>query len=390
MRKILIAIPFLHSGGVEVSLIRFLDEICKNKDNQIDLLMLKKTGMYLNSVPNNVNIKEVKYVNQLYDYNNKIRDINKYKGSEKLKFLFYRTILKFYLKTNNYQKYYQKILKYVEIIPSSYDLAIDWHGYGHFMTAVVADKVKAAKKAMWIHDEKNKWMSKIWYWRDKFDKIYCVGQAVKDNLLLNFPVLKSKTDVFYNIIDYNGIRKKSLEKCDFTFDKSVINIITVGRIEWQKGYDVAIETAKILKDKNFSFKWYFVGSGSLENELKRKVTYYELDNNIEFLGVLNNPFPYIKMADLYVLTSRHEGYCLATLEAKILGKIIIATDIPSNREQIKNNQNGILCKLDSQLFAKKIIEISNNDELKNIISDNLKNENFDFTFQLEKIYKLME
>ena len=80
MRKILIAIPYLNSGGVEVSLIRFLKEFVKNKENNITLLMLKMEGMYLESVPKEVKIIELIYDNDIYSYDHKIKDVIKIKG----------------------------------------------------------------------------------------------------------------------------------------------------------------------------------------------------------------------------------------------------------------------------------------------------------------------
>lgn len=391
MRKILIAIPTLNSGGVEVSMIRFIKELSKNKDNEIVLLMLKKEGIYLKNIPNNIKIIEVDYNEQIYSYFNTIKDIEKVNGViNKIKFLIFRLRLKKYLKFGNYKKYYELFLKHVLPIKGKYDIAIDWHGYGHFITTVVASKVDAKKKAMWIHDEKNEWLTKIKNWNDNFDKIFCVGLSCMENVKENNCLFANKVDVFYNMTDYENVRKKSMDKVDFVFDKKNLNIITVGRLEWQKGYDIAINTALNLKKKKINFCWYVIGGGSLENELKELVKFNKLESNFKFLGIVKNPFPYVKQADLYVLTSRHEGYCLATLEAKILGKVIIATDIPSNREQIKDGINGYLCDLDSNSFSKKIIEVSKNKKNLQMIKRNLKAENFDYTSEFEKLYKLME
>ena len=117
---------------------------------------------------------------------------------------------------------------------------------------------------------------------------------------------------------------------------------------------------------------------------------YNLDDCFKLMGIKKNVFPYVKNADMYVLPSRHEGYCLATLESKILGQIIIATDILSNREQITDSENGFLCKLDSNEFAERIVEVYNDKKLMNKIKANLVKENFDFTDQFQKLYKLME
>lgn len=391
MRKILVAIPYLNSGGVEVSLIRFLNELSKNEDNKIDLLMLKKEGMYLKELPKNINIIETSYDNDIYSYERKINDVKEIKRlSEKIKFLIFRLKLKRCLQKNDWSAYYKLLLTHVKNLSDEYDLAIDWHGYGHFITSIVAEKISARKKAFWIHDEKNEWIDKITPWLDEFNKIYCVGVACKNNLLDNFPFLQEKTDVFYNMTDYEKVREKALGDMEFSYDKNKLNIVTVGRLEWQKAYDVAVLIAKKLKEKKVDFCWYVIGVGHKKKEIEDLIKEYDIADCFKLLGVKNNPFPYVKNADIYVLSSRHEGYCLATLEAKILGKVIVATDIPSNREQITNYENGILCELDSEKFAYEIISVMNNPKLKKEIEDNLAKENFDYTSEFEKLYKLME
>ncbi len=389
-KKILIAIPTLNSGGVEVSLIRFINELAKREDLIIDLLMLEKVGLYLKDIPKNVNILEVKYTNDMYNYNNHFSDYKKYSGLNKLKYLYLRFKLRSYVSRNKWEDYYKTILSHTEAIPTEYDLAIDWHGYGHFITTIVAEKVHAKKKAMWLHDEKNEWLSKIDYWINNFDKIFCVGISVMNNAIKNKPELKNKLAVFYNMTDYQNVRKKASDKTDIIFDKNYLNIVTVGRLEWQKAYDVAIEVAEILRDRHFKFQWYVIGGGAKEQELKDLVKLKHLDDEFHFLGIIHNPFPIVNKADLYVLSSRHEGYCLATLEAKILGKVIIATDIESNREQIKDGVNGFLCPLKPQAFADKIIEVANDQQLQSKVKENLQKENFDYTNEFTKLYQLME
>ena len=391
MRKILITIPTLNSGGVEVSLVRFINELSRDKDNKITLLMLKREGLYLDSIPDSVEIIEVSYDDRMYSYNNKFSDIKNIKGiSRKIKFFNYRMKLKNKLARNDWEGYYKIILEHVNNISSEYDIAIDWNGYGHFVSALTASCVNAKKRAMWIHDEKNEWLSKVDCWLDCYDKIFCVGKACLNNALGNSEKLKDKLEVFYNMTDYLNVRKKADAKMDFKYDSDKLNIVTVGRLEWQKAYDVAIETAEILKSRNVNFCWYAIGGGSLEEELKNMVLEKKLEDNFKFLGIVSNPFPYVKNASLYVLSSRHEGYCLATLEAKILGSVIIATDIESNREQITDGENGFLCELSPEVFADKIIEVSSNKKLMEHVKHNLELENFDYSSEFNKLYNLME
>lgn len=388
--KVLVATPNLNSGGVEVSLVRFINELSKRKDVKIDLLLLEKTGLYLDSIPNNVNIIEIEYTNKMYRYNGMIKDIKSIKGLiNKIRFFFYRYKLKKYQEKNDYFNYYQEILKHVKLQEQVYDLAIDYHGYGHFISAVVS-KINAKKRAMWIHDEKNEWLNKIEKFLPSYDKIFCVGEGVMQNVIHNMPQLKDQCEVFYNMTDYKNIIKKANMKADIMFDKNVLNIVTIGRLEWQKAYDVAIEIAYQLKEEKIKFCWYAIGGGTKEKELKQMVIEKNLQECFVFLGVVSNPFPLLLQADMFVLPSRHEGYCLSTLEAKILKKVIVATDILSNQEQISNGINGFLCKLDAKEFASTIIKVSKDKKLMEKVKDNLSKENFDNTCEFMKLDKLME
>ena len=391
MKKIIIGVPTLNSGGVEVSLVRFLDELSKNKEVKITLLLLKKEGLYLDSISKDIEVKTVTYTDDIYSYDKRISDIKNIKGiKNKILFFRYRNKLRKLLKENDWENYYKLVLSKVNKISGRYDLAIDWHGYGHFMTTVIADIVSAKKKAMWIHDEKNEWLDKVDYWLDDYDKIYCVGKSCMNGVLKNKKELKAKLELFYNMSDYEKVREKSLEKIDFKFDKNKINIVTIGRLEWQKAYDVAIQIATILKKKKFNFCWYVIGGGSKKEEIENLIKENSLEDYFKLLNIIPNPFPYVKMADLFVLCSRHEGYCLATLEAKVLGKVIVATDIESNREQIKNGENGFLCSLNPLEFAEKIIEVSNDKKLQNKVIKNLACEIFDYSGELNKIHDLLK
>ena len=390
-KNILIAIPTLNSGGVEVSLIRFIKELSKNKNISITLLMLKKEGIYLKDVPKNIKILEIKYDDSLYDYNNKKEDINKYTTIfDKVKFIKFRLKLRKLLIKNNWEEYYKLLLGHVLPIEGEYDLAIDWHGYGHFITTIVADKVIAKKKAMWIHDEKNEWLDKVRYWLKEFDKIFCVSKSCKKSILEKFSYLSTKLDEFCNLIDYKNIRKKANEKNNLIFSNEKLNIVTIGRLEWQKGYDIAIQIANLLNKKNVNFCWYVVGGGSLQKKIEEDIKKNNLEEKFILLGVQKNPYIYLNKADLYVQPSRHEGYGLAISESRVLGIVPIATNLNCIKEQITDGVNGFLCNLDSLEFANKIIEVSKDKKIMNKVKDNLSKENFDYTKEFEKLYDLME
>ncbi len=388
-KNILVVIPSLISGGVEVSLIKFLNYLSNNKDFNIDLCLFERKGMHYNSIPKNVNILDIKYTDDMYSSSNKFSDKNKYKGIKKLKYILFRLKLKMKLTFDDWQGYYSMFLEHINSFEKEYDLAIDYRGYGHLSSALVADNVKANKKVMWVHDEKIDWFYRVKKWLVSYDKFYCVSNAVKEKVTYEHKELSDRLDIFYNLIDYEEIREKSNQKMNISYN-DCLNIVTVGRLEEQKGYDIAVEIAKKLNEENIDFCWYVLGEGSCRNQIEKLVSEYNLDDKFILLGNIENPFPYVKKADLYLQPSRHEGYGIAIAEARVLGTIPIATNLNCIKEQITDGVNGFLCELDASKFADKIIEVTSNKELIKKVEENLKKENFDYTSEFEKLYKLME
>lgn len=127
-------------------------------------------------------------------------------------------------------------------------------------------------------------------------------------------------------------------------------VLSVGRLSKQKGFDLAIEAARILKEKGFHFKWFIIGSGKLEKELKQKVLKFNIDDYIEFLGKRENPYPYILNCDILVQPSRYEGKSVVLDEAKILCKPIVVTNYPTVIDQI-NEKEGLVTEISADEIA---------------------------------------
>lgn len=273
--------------------------------------------------------------------------------------------------------------------PMEFDLAIAY--LEGASTYYVADYVLAKKKVAWVHVDVNE----AGYTReldgdsyDKIDHIYGVSHEVKDAFLTLHPECKEKTSVIENIISVEDIQKKSKEEYSSEFDKNSFCLLTVGRLHQQKAYDVAIDAMKLVKEKRGDIKWYVVGDGPLKEELQKKIKDEDLENEFILLGHRKNPYPCYADCDIYIQATRFEGKSISIREAKALGCPLIVSNVSGNREQIEDGKNGLLCELTKESIAEKILYLSDNEALRQQMSEMNRNEKDDH--HLEELKKLFE
>lgn len=259
---------------------------------------------------------------------------------------------------------------------------------------IIANKVKAKKKVAWVHTDyskleiDNELDLKVW---NQFDYIASVSDACRESFLSTYPTLKEKVMVVENITSPNFIKKMAEEELPHNIEKSqTFNLVSVGRLSYVKGFDLAIEALKLLHDMGLTnIKWYIIGYGGYEKELKDLISKHDLKDSFFLLGKKTNPYPYIKNCDLYVQPSRYEGKAVTVSEAKILGKPILITKYPTASSQIENGVDGLICELSVPGLAKGIEGFYHNQELKNILVNNIKNKDFSNSYELDKLYKII-
>lgn len=191
------------------------------------------------------------------------------------------------------------------------------------------------------------------------DKIVFVSDETLKNGIDNYGCKNGVS--INNIIPYKEILLKSSEE-DFEIDNSYFNIVTVGRLGIEKGFDLAISAAEKLNKKGYRFKWYFVGDGPMKNELQESVINSGLSDSIVFTGFKNNPFPIIKKCDLYVSCSYNEAYPLSICEAKVLGVPVVSTATVGGKSLIKDNETGFISDINAESLFKCIERAINNQE----------------------------
>lgn len=243
-----------------------------------------------------------------------------------------------------------------ERFETEFDLAVAWmEGCSAYY---VADHVRAKRKAAFLHiDYENAGYTREMdqaCWK-RYDRILAISGEVKEHFQAFYPEYAQKVRVFDNCIDQDAIRLRAKEPGGFSDDFDGVRLLTVGRLTYQKAYDIAIEAMRILKESGWKVRWYVLGEGEQRKRLKRKIALLGLKEDFLLLGSVNNPYPYYRQADIYVHATRFEGKSIALQEAQTLGCAIVASDC--NRELVADGEDGILCKLNPVAVAGSIARL---------------------------------
>ncbi|MBD8922491.1 glycosyltransferase family 1 protein [bacterium] len=173
-------------------------------------------------------------------------------------------------------------------------------------------------------------------------QIIAVGEQVKKNLVDFYKIPKKRVNVIYNAVkpfDGNVIIDNELKEAK---ENGYTIISNVGRLSEQKGMEYFIEAADIINKKNQKIKYYIIGSGEKEEDLKQMVQKKKLDDYIKFMGFRADVQNIMSQSDLIVLSSLWEGLPLTPIEAFSVGKTIVATSVDGTVEIVKNKENGLL------------------------------------------------
>lgn len=168
-------------------------------------------------------------------------------------------------------------------------------------------------------------------------------------------------------------------------------LVTVGRLAAAKNYLLAVETSKLLKEKDIPFKWYFVGEGEERPAIEKLIQKYHLQDEVILLGECVNPYPYMANCDVYVQTSVFEGYGLTIAEAKILGRPVVSTDFDVIYDQIVHGENGLIAKMTAESVADQIIRLLTDKELRMSVMEHVRSEdNTTYLTEIAKIERIID
>lgn len=359
MKKIIFGITSLTIGGAEKVLVDLANKL--SEKFHITIFTIYAKGEFEKNLNNNIKLKTI--------YNYQFKDMSKLKKQiTALKILLFK------------KHYYKKYIK------GDYDIEIAF--LEGPITRLFSVKNKNTRKIAWIHNDitqvygKNikakikmsidkkiyeKYRTLIFVSKDNRDKFMEKYKDIRDK---NLQPLQKR--VIYNYINPENIIEKAEEKIDFEFDNNCTNFLTVARLVPQKGIDRLIEIDQKLIKQGLEHKFYVIGDGPEKQKLENRINELNIEKTFILLGKKENPYPYMKKADIFCLLSRFEGYGMVLEEAKILGKPILITDTAAREAVEKYKNSKIVKNTDEGIYA----------EMKDIIKKNIKN----FTSEINDEY----
>lgn len=402
--RILFVINTLGQAGAETALLSLLQTLAREKGEaryEISLYVLTGQGEMASRLPADVRLLNKKYREE---------SVLTAKGRKYLK----KTVLKAMFTRGTVVKLFPYLLKNTcamlgkkrllpdkllwrvlsdggMVLPEEYDLAVSYleGGAAYF----VADHVKAAKKAAFIHVD----YEKAGYTRtlDKdcylaFDKIFTVSDEVREAFLKAYPELPEKTEVFHNILNKEEIVRRAEEGEGFTDGFTGIRLLSVGRLTAQKAFEVSVDAMKRLKDAGKNVRWYVLGEGDQRKKLQEQIDALGLTEDFILYGAVNNPYPFMKQADIYVHASRFEGKSIAIQEAQILGKPMVVSDCSGNREQVRHGKDGLMCGLTPDSLAENITLLLEDKALRGKLGAAAAKKNTDAAEEMQKLLSMLK
>ena len=400
MKKICFVAEYMYCGGTEKSLLSLLNYLDREKYD-ITILLMKKKGDLLPQLPNDVKVDEIPVPED------EVEDLLQGRSAALICAIksgqFFKAVKKAYrgikmsIQTHSGAEkrlwYYQSIEKKLKEYPGEFDAVIDYMGYGLFNTFYAARKIHGKVKISWVHFEPDQAMPDFYAFGEllnEYDHIMCVSQNSMKQVQNMIPELEGKCRVFYNIVNKENLQKKAKEEKIKKLTERFY-VLSVGRLDPPKGFDMGIKVISRLYGEGYPVKWQIIGEGWQRKELEDRISSDKnAINCVELLGQKLNPYPYFAACDIYFMPSRHEGYGLVLAEAKAFNKPIVVTDFAGAREQLINGETGIIAECTEESLYQALKQMLDDESLREKFENNLAKIQDDYPSQIAILENIIE
>lgn len=387
MKQVLFIIDSLTCGGAEKSLVSLLPLLDREK-YELHLWMLNRGGEFESLLPADVIVEHDPRRSTM----------------AKLKSFLGQVMFSFMLRFNRCVGHKEHPAETLwkskgwamTGIPGEWDVAIAYQQ--GLPTYLVASKIKAKHKMAWVNVDIFKAGYNVEFnlrHLNKMDHVIAVSQTLSSMIAKHMTAIAPKLVTILDVLNPQLITTLADAETPPDLPKHDINscplLVTVARVSPQKNYLLAVETASALRSKGIDFHWLFVGDGPDMPNVKLRVDELRLNDIVIPIGVRTNPYPYMKACDVYVQTSRFEGFGLTVGEAKILHKPIVSTNFTVVTNQLIDGKNGLIAEMNPESLSTAIIKMLKDPHLRQCVVENLKTEyNQTSVTEVKKVEQLLD
>ncbi|WP_421273025.1 glycosyltransferase [Aeromonas taiwanensis] len=323
-KKVLFLMETLEGGGAEKVLVNILNHLDEAK-YEITLLLLRYEGVYLSTLPHYIHVKYLL-------------------GPEPTGFL--RRGIIYSLKKRWYSLVLAKPWLANTLLAEHYDVGVAFlEGDASLLLSHLNGP---RKKIAWVHIDLERHQTlprdieKVMY--GKIDAVVCVSEGVKQSVLNLHPSLESKVSVIYNPVDTKYVATQGHDCIKVGHG---LNVLAIGRLlNSQKAFDLLLAAHHQNITSGMNYHLTILGEGSDRAVLEKYIHEHQLGDYTSLLGFQDNPYPYIAGCDIFVMSSRYEGYPVVLVEAMTLGKAIVSTACTGPKEALNDGEFGCLVPVD--------------------------------------------
>ena len=352
-KSILFILPDLNAGGAERIVTTIANHLPREKFSP-SILLLRKEGLYLDFLQNDVEIIDIKTPRIRHALKPILKQIRKRKPD---------IVFSGFGEVNAY------LSLFIKLFPKTKFIARE--------TNVVSQHVTRREIRFFYKFYNN------------YNKIICQSDDMMNDLVENFKIKKDKLIKINNPVDFSFIEEK-LENATKpeSYREGYKNVVAIGNLSSRKGFDNLLKV--FVKLKQHKVLLHILGDGRDKELLHQMKLNLGLENVI-FDGLQKNPYPFLKFADLFVLSSRYEGFPNVLLEAGACGTYALANNCKGGiHEIIQPKINGEISDIENhEVFAAKILEILEQNHDSEAIKNSIQSR-FSKEMILEKYFEVFE
>lgn len=345
MKKILIINKSFETGGIQSSLVNMVNEL--QKEYQVDLFIYYPEGPMKERISPNVRILSPSWRFQALGM-----PLKKVFTSGNIRMILFRVFSAVWGKIINNKFPIACAIRSQKRL-AGYDMAIAFHQEQRKHTTVsgfarvAAECVSADVKIAWLHYDNNKLDLDSAYnnpFYEKMDGVVCVSRSLAESFEKKFPSFKGKTDYCYNFLDYDSLLRKSQEPQSVPYPEGKTVCFSACRLTREKALVRAVKCLAPVFREHPELVWFIAGDGVERNNIEKAVAEEKMGEQIVLIGQQNNPYTFMKNADLVMNLSYHEAAPMVFAEAKALSTPVFATKTSSADELLRNGVDAVLCE----------------------------------------------